>query len=85
MLTRVLLHVIAPTLSVNQSMNPAALLNRRGSLQKVQDLPVFLLRYFDDAQLGTFCLPGRNDPARVKHLPAAGGIKRRAIENDRRT
>jgi hypothetical protein len=77
--------MITPTASVNQPTNSTAGLNSRWIVQKMQDVSVFSFRDFRDAQPAGFWLSSRNDPPSVKHLSAAGGIKRGAIQNEGRT
>src|SRR5271154_7576024 len=83
MLASVLLHVVPSPGHINQSMNSAAGLGLRRIFQEVQNGPVVAFRYLGNPQL--FYLSSRSDPPCVKHLSPAGGIKRRAIQNERWT
>ena len=81
MLGRVLLHVIAAAGRVDFATNRGSGLRvLEGSFQVMDDVPVFGIGGFGD----TVFLISRNQPARVVDLAAAGGIERRAVENDRR-
>ena len=93
-LSRMLLHVVTAARGVNQAMDAGPRLEVFGRFHVVDDFAIFGLGDFGDAQLGgvrwTFILcAGRcrvleNDPAGVEDLPAAGGIERGAVENQRR-
>src|SRR5581483_9985959 len=72
-----LLHVVATTLAVDDTMHTTAGFDLRRLLQKVQDLPIefFHLRY-------PHALPVRFDPSRIEYLATTGRIKRRLIQDD---
>ena len=86
MLTGMLLHVIAPTINVNQAVNARAFLNRLCILENVKNRAVISFRHLGHTQsvARLFALGGEN-PAHIKDLPAAGGIERGAIQNHGRT
>jgi hypothetical protein len=83
MLARMLLHVMAATVNVNQTVNAASLLNRSCIFENVEDLSVVSFDDFGYAQSVAFVR--RKEPARVENLAAAGGIEGGAIQNDGKT
>src|SRR5580700_7196908 len=78
-----LLHVIAATVNVNQTMYADSLVNRFRVLQHVEDLPILSFRHLGDAQFAAR-LAGKNQ-AGVENLPATGGIEGSSIQDDGRT
>src|SRR5271165_4967432 len=83
MLTRMLLHVVAPAFNVDQTVNAGALLNRSCIFKNVEDLPVVSFRDLGYAQfIVLISHPGTKNPTRVKDLPSAGGIERSPIQNN---
>ena len=72
MLTRMLLHVIAATVNVNQTVNPAAFLNRSCILQNVEDLPVVSFGHLGHAQSCSARLAGRIQPVSKICPPLVG-------------
>src|SRR5579863_5205269 len=80
MLARMLLHVIAATVNINQTMNAASLVDRSCIVDNMEDQPIRSFRHIGHAQFAAR-LAGKN-PACVENLSATGGIEGSAIEND---
>src|SRR5258707_2678333 len=80
MLARVLLHMVTPTRWVDQAANAGSPLGRFICFEVVDNSSIFRLNYFGHAQLGRVTRTFQRNPPRVIYLTAAGGVKRRAIE-----
>ncbi len=82
MLPRVLLHVIAPPITVNQPLNPASLLQRRGSVEEMQDGSIVSLSNFSYTDLACITVVSRADPTCIENLATACRIKGSAIKDE---
>src|ERR1019366_8827679 len=86
MLSGVLLHVIVAAFGIDAAMHrgPRERQPRR-RFQVVDDPAVFCVGNFCDAEASVvFAVPAQREPSSVMHLAAAGRIKRRFPQDDRR-
>src|ERR1700729_2880188 len=75
-----LLHVVAAARGVNLAMDAGSGLDVSGGFDVVDDFAVLAVGHFGDPKFG---IGIGSNPAGVEDLAAAGGIKRRAIKNQR--
>ena len=85
-LARVLLHVVAPAVHINEPAYPDRAL-RNLTFDEVQYEPFVVFRNFTDPQLGQEFLPLRLErfqfqPSGIERLSAAGRVKRRPVQHD---
>src|SRR5215831_16031648 len=78
MLARMLLHVIAAARRINPATNDCSSGERL--LCEMEDAAAVLVGNFGDWKFPFVC---QHQPADIVHLAAAGGIERRAVENNR--